>query len=52
MADKFIRSANAERTAANGIKNILKKLEAGNYMNAPYEEADRKMLTIYLNRGK
>lgn len=45
----FILSANAERTAEQGVRNILAKLKKG-YKNAAYEEADRKMLETYLNR--
>lgn len=46
----FIRSASAERAAASGIKLIMARLKAGSYKNAAYENADRRMLEIYLNR--
>jgi hypothetical protein len=37
------------RVVEASIKQILKKLKAGNYKNQASEDADRRMLEIYLN---
>lgn len=49
--DHFLKTANRKAIAEKGIEVILAKLEAGKYMNAAHEDADRKMLTYYLNGG-
>lgn len=50
MAEHYMKTASAKRTAEVGTKNILVNLKRG-CKNASYEEAIRKMLEHYLNGG-
>lgn len=46
----WFKKPNRKQEAEQGIQRILGKLKAGKYNGAAMEEADRKMLEIYLKR--
>lgn len=50
MSKHYMQTAKPKEIAEASIATILRKLKAGSYRNAAFEEAERKLLALYLEQ--